>query len=149
MITHEAIRHEIHELMERPMSRECLGILADLVYLDKHFPHFGEKEVTEMHAVTNDDLINWTKHMKNADGSTSPHWTLEQVRQVMQQHGITSDLVEFWVVMNMLYSDGALVAKRYNVDNPSYFADLAKAWLDDKDAHEDKLARYYKYISER
>lgn len=63
----------------------------------------------------------WTKSMKNEDGSKGPHWSKEQTRAVMVQHGIVCDPLEF-------------------------YAQLAKAWLDDKDAVEDKAAAYYAYV---
>lgn len=37
------------------------------------------------------------------------------------------------------------IENRYILD---FYADMAKAFLDDKDAPEDKLVRYYVYIAE-
>ena len=31
----------------------------------------------------------WTKGMKNADGSSGPHWTFDQVKAVMAQHNVS------------------------------------------------------------
>ena len=53
----------------------------------------------------------------------------------------------FWVALNMIYSDYVKVAKKFGVgDKIDFYVDMAKAFLDDKDAGPDKLARYYKYI---
>lgn len=169
MITHEEVRNEIHEMMKKPLNRDCLDILANLVYLDRHFPTFGYKEVEEMDIrnkhyetmkhheehhdyhteSTKDEMRSWPSMMKNADGTVGAHWTIDQVRQVMLQNGVAADPVEFWIVMNMIYSDDALVAKKYNVNTPAYFADRAKAWLDDKDAQPDKLKKYFEHIVKR
>jgi hypothetical protein len=94
-------------------------------------------------------MRSWPSMMRNADGTVGAHWTIDQVRQVMLQNGVSADPVEFWIVMNMIYSDDVLVAKKYNVNTPAYFADRAKAWLDDKDAQPDKLKKYFEHIVKR
>lgn len=49
--------------------------------------------------------------------------------------------------MCSIYSDYAEVAKKYGLSgNAEFFADMAHAWLDDKDAVEDKAAAYYCYV---
>lgn len=89
---------------------------------------------------------DWAKKMKNADGSMGAHWTKEQVKPYMQQVGYQGDDIEFWVIMNALYSDYCKVAKKYGVDRPEYYAELTKAWLEDKDAVHDKAAMYYECV---
>ena len=44
--------------------------------------------------------LEWTSDMKNSDGSKGPHWSMEQVRQVMEQNDIKYDLLQFFAVMN-------------------------------------------------
>ena len=89
----------------------------------------------------------WSKHMDNEDGTRGAHWTLEQAKQVMAQRGIECDPVQFWAALNMVYSDYVKVAKKHGVgDKIDFYADMAKSFLCDKDAPEDKLARYYEYI---
>jgi hypothetical protein len=43
-------------------------------------------------------------------------------------------------------SDYGKVAKKYGVDKADFYADLAKAWLDDKDAVPGKAMIYYDCI---
>ena len=62
--------------------------------------------------------------------------------------GVTFDHVtaeEFCAAMNMMYSDYFPVGVKYGVDRPEFYADLAKAFLFDKDgpAPSEKLAEYY------
>lgn len=90
---------------------------------------------------------SWTKGMQNEDGSTGPHWTLDQTKQVQAQKGIECDPMEFYAAINMVYSDYGKVAKKLGVNTIDFYADMAKAFLHDKDAPEDKLARYYEYIA--
>lgn len=89
----------------------------------------------------------WVRSMKNADGSTGEHWTMEQVSAIMERHGLRCNPVKFWVAMNAVYSDLSEVAEKHGVGNEEFYADMAKSfWLCDKDAVEDKLAAYYENV---
>lgn len=90
---------------------------------------------------------DWVHNMKNTDGTTGPHWTMDKVKQVAQQKGISDDPLEFFLVMNMLYSDYGKVAQKHGLtNNIDYWVDMAQAFLNDKDAMPEKLSRYYHYI---
>lgn len=89
----------------------------------------------------------WVKKMRNADGTTGPHWTYEQAEKLMRQKGIDCDPVIFWVCMNAEYSDRCKVYKDYGVGSIDFYADCVRAfWLEDEDAVEDKPAAYYACI---
>lgn len=90
----------------------------------------------------------WMENLRNEDGTKGPHWTKEQTTQVMKQKGIDCDPVEFWVAMNAMYSDYFNVAKKMNVNNVDFYTHMAKAFIDDKDAGEGKLMRYYESVVE-
>lgn len=90
--------------------------------------------------------MEWTSMMENADGTTGPHWTMEQVKKVMEQHGLRYDPYEFWTVLNAIYSDDVAVAKKHGVNKMDYYVDRAVAWLEDKDAQDGKAGRYFEYI---
>ena len=57
----------------------------------------------------------------------------------------------WWAAMNMMYSDYYGVAAKYGLDRPEFYADLAKAFLMDKDAGgpEEKMAGYYYGVVKR
>lgn len=97
---------------------------------------------------TREDADEWTERMKNADGSTGRHWNFEQTEQVRRQHGYDCDPAEFYAAMNMMYSDYYEIAKDFNVNSVDYYAKMAHAFLDDKDAGEGKIAKYYECIVE-
>lgn len=89
----------------------------------------------------------WTQHMQNEDGTSGPHWTLEQAKQIMAQRKISLNPIEFWVALCMIYSDYSNIAKKHGVGgNLEFYVDMAKAFLSDKDAASDKLSNYYNYI---
>lgn len=111
---------------------------------------YGEPEM-----FTHKDMETWKSMMKNEDGTRGEHFRKEQVQHACEKAGI--DCEEFGddvfrLAMNMMYSDYCKVAMKYGVDTPEFYADLAKAFLRDKDFEgkpEEKLYLYYKAIVEK
>lgn len=104
-------------------------------------PHFTEHDAYEA-----------VEHMNNEDGSKGPHWTVEETTAIANQLGINlksekHNKWDWYVAMNMIYSDfyKAVVAITGSV-NTKHFAELAKAWLCDKDVSEGKMWNYYIHI---
>lgn len=114
---------------------------------------YGEVQYGKM---SREDMENWKKHLQNSDGSKGEHFRKEQVEQVVKQMGVNlqhfGGIDIFAMAVNMMYADYCAVAKKYGVDRPEYYAELAKAFLDDKDFKgkgEEKLWLYYKCIVEQ
>lgn len=104
-------------------------------------PHFDEEHAR--YAV---------EEMENEDGTKGPHWTVEETTSVANQMGINlrsekHNKWDWYVAMNMIYSDfyKAVVAMTGGT-NTKHFAELAKAWVSDKDISEGKMWHYYVYI---
>ena len=151
----EKLHKELHEIIERPVTlgrAEEVMVYADAICAlhklgDDHF-----RESTKMMEFTEDDAKAWTASMKNADGSTGPHWTMEQTTAVAESMGIQAPVVPRWawgVAMNMKYSDYSQVAVEFGLNRPEFYAALAKAFLLDKDGPgpEQKLMAYYEHIA--
>lgn len=104
----------------------------------------------EASTFTEDDARRWTEHMENDDGSMGAHWTLEQTTAVANSIGVHVDPWIWFAALNMEYSDNFDVAQKYGLDRPEYYADLARAFLFDKDGGgpEAKIAGYYHGIVE-
>ena len=149
------LKKQLQEVMERPASlgrAEEVMVYADAICAlhklgDDHF-----RESTKMMEFTEDDAKEWTARMKNADGSTGPHWTMEQTTAVAESMGIQAPVVPRWawgVTMNMMYSDYYQVAVEFGLNRPEFYAALAKAFLIDKDGPgpEQKLMAYYEHIA--
>lgn len=135
-------------------------------YADNGTMHYGEKQYDENSNVVpmqgylgiaytmengfskmdKKQAENWTKHMKNEDGSTGARWTFDEIQKVMQQYHIDCNPVEFYATMNMLYSDYGKVFKNHDVATVQFYVDMAKAFLEDEDAVKDKLEQYYRYV---
>lgn len=106
------------------------------------------------HKLTREMAEEWVAGMESADPAKPKggKWTMEQVKPVAQKYGVPTEgdrFVEFWAVMNVLYSDYYAVAKKYNMLNPDFFADMAMAFINDADAVRNKAAVYYECIVER
>lgn len=53
---------------------------------------------------TEDDAKEWTARMENTDGTTGPHWPMEQTTAVAESMGIQAPVVPRWwwgVTMNI------------------------------------------------
>lgn len=110
--------------------------------------HMENKHMASPTQLNREDAMAWTGDMINADGTTGPHWSMEKVRQVMEQRGMIPeyDQLQFYAVLNSIYSDYCAVANKYGVNKPEFYIDMAKAWIDDADAAENKAARYFAHI---
>ena len=147
MITLEKVREEICDTLERGgMNSVCLKDLVMLYYLEEKMEqhHVHKENGRRMDLET---AKNWVRGMKNSDGSSGGHWTYEQTYQMMKQRNIDCDPVEFYAVMNMLWSDYGKVAEKHNVSNLEYWSEMAKAFLMDKDAGEGKTMAYYECVA--
>lgn len=90
--------------------------------------------------------MEWIGKMKHADGTSGMKWTYERAEQLMKQVGYQGEPMEFFAILNAMYSDYCKAAKKFGVDRPDFYAELAKAWLEDKDAEDGKAMLYYECI---
>lgn len=114
----------------------------------EHLPGMERGEGKVVPFFNRDMAERWMEGLQNEDGSRGPHWSIEDVKTLMKQRGINEDPVRVWAAMNAEYSDGATVYRKYGVDRPEFYLDVACAkWLHDKDAVPDKLAAYYAHVA--
>lgn len=104
---------------------------------------------SDAYHLTREDAEKWVKGMKSEDGKTGGRWPLAEIKQYAGNFGIHGEdqIIEFFAVMNALYTDYCKVAKKYGVDKVDFWADLAKAFIHDKDAGEGKVKKYYECIA--
>lgn len=106
----------------------------------------------EDYEISDQEIQMWLKEMENEDGTRGAHWTKEQTTPLAKSHGVmlNEDVDDtIWnLVMNIMYSDNCKTAKKYGVDKPDYYADLAKDWLEDEDGLQgrEKVSAYYENI---
>jgi hypothetical protein len=120
--------------------------------MDYGMRDYGEMEYGKL---SHKDIENWKRHLKNQDGTMGEHFKKDQVMQAARQIGVNPEEYGehiFPLVMNMMYSDYCAVAKKFGLDRPDFYAELAKAFLNDKDfggEPEEKVFLYYKCIAEQ
>lgn len=92
----------------------------------------------------------WVSSMHGADGSHGGRWTLDEIKRYAANFGVSGEenVIEFFAVINAMYSDYSQVAKKYGVDKPDFYADLAKAFIADADAKAGKVMLYYTDIAQ-
>ena len=134
-ITNECVEKELKELLEHaPFSYanlEKLNILCKAMW-----------NLSKMHhEFTEEDAKEWAKHM-----DPPARWTMEQTSAVMAQNGYYHKPCEFWITMNMLFSDYGKTLIKNNMDKPEIWAAMAHDFLDDPDAQPDKLGRYWRDV---
>lgn len=72
--------------------------------------------------------------MRNVDGTTGEHWSMEKTNPLAEQNGI-KEKADFYYTMNMLYSDFSDVLG----SEASTYVKMAKAYMHDPDAPEGKV----------
>lgn len=128
--------------VDEPQPAEPMLLHAD--------PYYGQAQYHGIGGISKEDAQLWVDNMLGADGTRGPRWSMEDVRSLAEKRGYTTEdeLVTFWTIMNMLRADYCEVAKYYGVSSPEFFADMARAWINDPDAVRDKAGRYMEYIAQ-
>ena len=72
------------------------------------------------------------------------YWTFNQAKEFVQNHGITHDWVNWYLILNMVYNDYYDTAKTFGLQNdPEFYFSLAKDFIDDPDAKPLKVEKYF------
>ena len=153
----DVTRHNDKDYSLRPMNRigfqESPNEYNDGYRMDEMAYRKGEGKMSGHGSMSGTPVFtkhtaeDWAKKMENEDGTHGPHWNTDQVKQIMAQKGINCDPAEFYAAINMIYSDYVKVAKKHGIGNSmDFYIDMAKAFLDDKDAGPDNIAKYYQYV---
>ena len=130
-----AIEEEMHELLEKGwMCRDDLKMLVLLGDAMQYLAH-TDREFTEA------DAKNWVAHM-----NPPARWSMEQTTAVMRQRGYDHKPCVFWAVMNAMASDYGKTMAKYGADKPEVWADLADDFIEDADAVDGKVGRYWRDI---
>lgn len=132
----------------RDGNTEVMEELTEMVddFVEEVKEHHHEKA---MHFLTEVDLLlnpHFTKEtakyavskMKNKDGSTGEHWSKETTDKVLESKGYHFNHCDWYVALNMMYSD---YYKSGRSDDT--YIELAYDFLDDEDAPEHKMKKYY------
>lgn len=138
------------------------------IELEEYYPTTYKSLMSEFKKLTSKANINskeeldmYLAHIHHDDYPSDKYWTVEDTTKVGEQVGVDFtkwryNKFSFNFVMNMVKADyleeltkmfkQSTVLKQTVLDNPVFYAHLAKAWLDDEDAPNDKLMRYIHFI---
>ena len=78
------------------------------------------------------------KKMKNKDGTEGEHWTYEQTTDVLEKKGYDRSPAEWYVALNMVYSD--YYTQSFSTD---IYVQMACDFLDDLDGAKNKMKKYW------
>lgn len=95
-----------------------------------------------------DTVMRWVEDMEDGEGVRGGKYTWHQAQQYAMNMGITGQqrLLEFFWAMNAMYADYHKVGKKFGVDKPEFYAHLAKCFIEDPDAKDNKVEEYVKHI---
>lgn len=95
-----------------------------------------------------DTVMRWVEDMEDGEGVKGGKYTWHQAQQYAMNMGITGQqrLLEFFWAMNAMYADFHKVGKKFGVDKPEFYAHLAKCFIEDPDAKDNKVEEYVKHI---
>lgn len=102
--------------------------------------------------LTREKAEKWVRSMHSDDPkSHGEMWTYEDAKKLAEERGLPAEgqeMIDYYVALNMVYNDYCKVAKEHGVDTEDYYADLAHAWLYDRDGKPpaEKLMAYKKYV---
>lgn len=98
--------------------------------------------------LSSDEAEEWVRGMKSADGKKGGRWTLQEIQRYAGNYGVKDDeVIDFFAVVNALYTDYCKVARKYGFDRMEVWADMAKAFMHDEDAEPGKVKTYYECIA--
>lgn len=142
----EKLQERLREMMERPVT---LGNVEEVRLYAKTIRALEKLECGE--TFTKEDALYWVEHMENSDGTTGAQWTMDETSAMAKSMGVYLPGCIWFAAVNMMRSDYCLVARKHGVDKPEFYADMAQAFLFDKDAGEpeEKISAYYHCIAKK
>lgn len=155
-ITKAWLDSQIEQELERGCCANAVHDLAALMTVrdglcgtEKYDMHGKASDSRSEARLSKDDALAWVESMKAADGTHGGKWKHMSETDPLADHaGLSSEKqrIEFFAIVNAMYSDYCMVARKHGVDTPSFYADMARAWILDEDAQDGKAEKYYEYI---
>lgn len=81
-----------------------------------------------------------------SDRTNGEKWTMSETQDVGDRLGVDWNRIipcEWYVVMNMMYSDYYSVGKAHSMTDWTFYAELTMAWFNDVDGKENKTFKYF------
>ena len=125
--------HELSDILE--------DVLEDLQNYDKDYYKKYEMDLYEMAygCVLNDEM---SKEIVSKMKPYGEKWTIEQTSKMQRDYGLNFRDNDFYVVINSAYND----FKDLFGDNIEMYVRYTNDFINDEDAHQDKVYIYYTTI---
>ena len=98
------LEYSIREYMRNPATPNAAqGIMAMVECLN--MLKSAEGAICTGREMTKADAEAWAAHMVNEDGTTGPHWPMEQTTALAESMGLSWDQISpwcWWITMNMM-----------------------------------------------
>lgn len=163
-ITKAWLEAQIEQEMSRGTNPQAVRDLAALITVHKYLCRQegrGEMALAPLpashhksagspaHHLDKVTAMEWVENMEDESGVRGGKFSWHDTQQMAMARGMHSDqeMIDFYAIVNAMYSDYSQVAKKFGVDKPDFYACLAKAFIEDKDAVEGKVLKYYEYIT--
>ncbi len=142
----DELKEELKEYMAMPITANSVKEITSMLECYDAVCDF-EKEYGS-HEITKHEAREWVESMENADGTKGEKWGWEDAEKYREKFYPDIKPCLWFIALNMMYSDYSEVARKYGVDSPRFYADMAHAFLQDKDGGtpEEKIDGYYRGI---
>lgn len=83
-----------------------------------------------------------------SDRTSGEKWTMDDAKMVGDKYNVDWNSIskcEWYVVLNMMYSDYYRTGKKHGFIDSGFYAELASDWFSDVDASPDKTFNYFMF----
>lgn len=101
--------------------------------------------------LTMEEAQEWVESMENEDEEHpfGGPFDLEMAKKLAEKVGVKTEgqrFIDFYAAINAIWSDYGKTFAKYELEDPVFYACLAKDWINDRDAVKNKAWMYYHCI---
>lgn len=122
---------------------------APIAHMKEHPRQIGFQSNDHEAVLNKETVMEWVEEMEDSEGVKGGKYTWHQAQQYAMNKGITGHQrqLEFYWAMNAMYADYHEAGKKFGVDKPDFYACLAKLFIEDPDAVDNKVEEYHRHIA--
>lgn len=138
-------RELVTKAMDKGFSEESWQITDEFIdMLCKKYPSLYDDIIDKLeclaYKIPREEAENIVRRMS----PKGQYWTFNQAKEFAQNHGITHDWINWYLVLNMVYNDYCDTAKTFGLQNdPEFYFSLARDFIEDPDAKPLKVEKYF------
>lgn len=135
----------IMKAVEKGYGEEAWQVAEELMTkLERKAPDMYEDTMEELEKLAYRISRDEAEHIVRSMRPKGQYWSYAQVEELLKSKGVEKNIVNWYLVMNMVYNDYCGTAKMYGLQNDvEFFYSLAKDFIEDPDAKPMKVERYF------